>query len=185
MEMISKRWKAGGTKNYFLPQRSHKLTNLFSSLSSFFQLFDWKLPKILFFSFHCFLIFHSNNKAKEKKRVKNDFFFILPFIQKKMNCEKCGKERSLTAKFCIRCGSKSALTTRISSKEAPKKPQLSKFEIGELEALKNAAKVVIDCGSYETKVGFAGDDSPNSCFPTIVGHQRNVNFSIYNTKFVL
>lgn len=32
--------------------------------------------------------------------------------------------------------------------------------------------IVIDGGSYNTKAGWAGDDSPRSVFPSIVGRQR-------------
>ena len=32
--------------------------------------------------------------------------------------------------------------------------------------------VVVDNGSKEIKAGFAGDDAPRACFPSIVGHPR-------------
>jgi len=32
--------------------------------------------------------------------------------------------------------------------------------------------VVLDCGSYLCRVGLAGEDSPTSLFPTLVGHPK-------------
>lgn len=48
--------------------------------------------------------------------------------------------------------------------------------------MEDLAVIVLDCGSGFTKLGFAGDDSPRSIFPTVTGHLSS-NESGHKSQF--
>lgn len=44
--------------------------------------------------------------------------------------------------------------------------------------MEDCGVVVIDIGSYSSKVGYAGDDNPKVVFPTTVGHSKHPGHTV-------